>query len=451
MVAYNGNVAGRAELIRLLFIVSETLFTDSRIEPAQWPALKANTTWGSLPYLEVDGKTLGQSNAIIFYVSNQLGLGGEGEWNRAIVQLIVLATNDIKDGLSQLCVETPYSRVFSDSPSPQTYPSQNGGLLPDGKGGLIRSVFVVSGALFTDNRVQHDNWPALQPNTPWGSVTYLEVDGRILRKSSAIYYYVSNKLGLGGEGEWEKAIVSLIVQPTNDIRQGLFTFQNEDASLKRTKRPRKKSRSDLKNGKRECSTHCCRSTAGGRSARSRSREGICGEPDSFARVKDLVSLTFQSSVQFSPGSDVQRGTEKLVRRDRRKESRPFSLVFDCIRSERAIQKFMFFLLLIADGGSPVRTAVHQAASSVQSCSMISAYGCMAEWNQERFRSLALSMASCIAANINPDFRRSARMTNIICKKEWRWLCGPQTARQGNASVSVERRRSKTFFENCASI
>ncbi|OWA51295.1 putative Glutathione S-transferase 1 [Hypsibius exemplaris] len=104
MVAYAltyFNVAGRAELIRLLFIVSGTLFTDNRIESAQWPALKANTTWGSLPYLEVDGKILGQSNAIVYYVSNQLGLGGEGEWNRAIVQSIVLATNDIKDGLSQ--------------------------------------------------------------------------------------------------------------------------------------------------------------------------------------------------------------------------------------------------------------------------------------------------------------------------------------------------------------
>jgi glutathione S-transferase len=38
------------------------------VAPSDWPARKANTPFGALPVLEVDGQTVSQSNAINRYV-----------------------------------------------------------------------------------------------------------------------------------------------------------------------------------------------------------------------------------------------------------------------------------------------------------------------------------------------------------------------------------------------
>ena len=53
------NLRARGELIRLIFAASGQEFTDNRIEFPDWPALKPNTPFGQLPYLEIteDGKT----------------------------------------------------------------------------------------------------------------------------------------------------------------------------------------------------------------------------------------------------------------------------------------------------------------------------------------------------------------------------------------------------------
>jgi len=92
-------VAGRGELIRLLFTAAGQKFTDDRIEFANWPALKAGTPWSALPYLEVDGKVLGQTKAIIRYVAHQHGLGGSDPFQQGLVDSVVEATRDILDDL----------------------------------------------------------------------------------------------------------------------------------------------------------------------------------------------------------------------------------------------------------------------------------------------------------------------------------------------------------------
>jgi len=102
MVAYTLHYfdgAGRGEVIRLLFTAAGQKFTDDRIEYANWPALKAGTPWTSLPYLEVDGKVLGQTKAIIRYVAHQFGLGGSDAFEQGLVDSIVEATRDILDDL----------------------------------------------------------------------------------------------------------------------------------------------------------------------------------------------------------------------------------------------------------------------------------------------------------------------------------------------------------------
>ncbi len=71
---FNGR--GRAELTRLIFAASGTQFTDDRVEFAEWPAKKANSPIGQMPYLQVDDVVLPQSIAIARFVAKETNLAG---------------------------------------------------------------------------------------------------------------------------------------------------------------------------------------------------------------------------------------------------------------------------------------------------------------------------------------------------------------------------------------
>jgi len=73
------NVAGRAELIRLIFAKSGTAFEDERIEFADWPARKATTPMGQLPILHYKGHSMIQSLTIARFVGRKCGLAGKEE------------------------------------------------------------------------------------------------------------------------------------------------------------------------------------------------------------------------------------------------------------------------------------------------------------------------------------------------------------------------------------
>jgi len=104
MVSYNLHyfpTTGRAELIRLLFTAAGQKFTDTRVTFPEWGKLKAagSTPWGSLPYLEVDGKELGQTKAIVRFVAHEHGLAGSGAFEQGLVDSVVEGTRDILDTL----------------------------------------------------------------------------------------------------------------------------------------------------------------------------------------------------------------------------------------------------------------------------------------------------------------------------------------------------------------
>lgn len=55
--------------------------------------------WGTLPILEVDGKVLGQSQAILRYLGKQFKLAGENDFEEAKCDEMVEAMNDMRKGL----------------------------------------------------------------------------------------------------------------------------------------------------------------------------------------------------------------------------------------------------------------------------------------------------------------------------------------------------------------
>lgn len=88
---------GRGETARLAFALAGIDFIDDRISFRAWPALKASTPFGGLPVLDIDGRTVAQSNGINRYVGKLAGLYPEGAWQAALCDEAMDAVEDIGD------------------------------------------------------------------------------------------------------------------------------------------------------------------------------------------------------------------------------------------------------------------------------------------------------------------------------------------------------------------
>lgn len=65
---------GVAEKVRLTCVMSGIPFSDVRVGFDQWPKLKPSTKFGQLPMMDVDGKTVAQSNAMLTYLGKIGGM-----------------------------------------------------------------------------------------------------------------------------------------------------------------------------------------------------------------------------------------------------------------------------------------------------------------------------------------------------------------------------------------
>ncbi|GAU96922.1 hypothetical protein RvY_08289 [Ramazzottius varieornatus] len=88
----------RGEVIRWILAYSGQEFTDNRIELEEWvKALMDNRSkapLGQIPYIEVDGRALGQSHAIGRYLARQYSCAGQDPWEQAEVDAIVDFSED---------------------------------------------------------------------------------------------------------------------------------------------------------------------------------------------------------------------------------------------------------------------------------------------------------------------------------------------------------------------
>lgn len=92
---YYFNARGFAELTRLLFAQAGVEYEDIRIEREEWPAHKPNAPGGTMPYLEVDGKQLGQSMACARYVAREHGMVGKDSWEQGKIDEITDTWHDV--------------------------------------------------------------------------------------------------------------------------------------------------------------------------------------------------------------------------------------------------------------------------------------------------------------------------------------------------------------------
>ncbi|MEZ4316248.1 MAG: glutathione S-transferase family protein [Myxococcota bacterium] len=95
-LTYFDFAGSRGEECRLALHIAGIPFTDDRIDPPTWGKRKAGSPWGSLPVLEVDGRSLGQCNAILQWVGRTGGLLPSEPWEAARHESILAACEDLR-------------------------------------------------------------------------------------------------------------------------------------------------------------------------------------------------------------------------------------------------------------------------------------------------------------------------------------------------------------------
>jgi glutathione S-transferase len=86
---------GRGEPARLALAIGGMAFEDDRVAFADWERRKADTPFGGLPLLEVDGEIIAQSNGINRYVGKLTDLYPADPWQAALCDEAMDAVEDI--------------------------------------------------------------------------------------------------------------------------------------------------------------------------------------------------------------------------------------------------------------------------------------------------------------------------------------------------------------------
>ena len=148
------NLRARAEPARLLLAYGGIEYEDFRVTPAfekneEWMALKPNTPYGSLPLLEWDGVVLAQSLTIARFIAKEVGLAGGNVIERAQVDEIVDAVNDM--------LEVGVKAIFSEDE--EQVKKYYGETLPKSLGLLERRLIGRGGQYFVGNTL---SWADIQ-------------------------------------------------------------------------------------------------------------------------------------------------------------------------------------------------------------------------------------------------------------------------------------------------
>ncbi|VDM81904.1 unnamed protein product [Strongylus vulgaris] len=81
-----------------------------------------------------------------------------------------------------------------------------------------RQIFALAGQDFEDVRVSQEEFAPIKPNTPFGQLPVLDIDGQQIAQSMAICRYLARKFGFAGKSPIDEAIVDSLADQYTDYR-----------------------------------------------------------------------------------------------------------------------------------------------------------------------------------------------------------------------------------------
>uniref|UniRef100_A0A914VTM1 glutathione transferase n=1 Tax=Plectus sambesii TaxID=2011161 RepID=A0A914VTM1_9BILA len=103
-----------------------------------------------------------------------------------------------------------------------------------GRAEPARFLFHLAGVPYEDIRIEHADWPKHKEETPWGQLPVLEVDGKKLAQTAAIYQYLAKQFGYNGKSDWETAQVQELLGSTEDVFSSFGpVFRTQDEAEKK--------------------------------------------------------------------------------------------------------------------------------------------------------------------------------------------------------------------------
>ncbi|MCO4771624.1 MAG: glutathione S-transferase family protein [Deltaproteobacteria bacterium] len=88
--------ASRGLECRLALTIAGVPFEDVRLKREQWPETKLTMPYGALPVLEIDGKKLAQSTAILRYLGSQHGMHPADAWTASQHDSLMQSVEDLR-------------------------------------------------------------------------------------------------------------------------------------------------------------------------------------------------------------------------------------------------------------------------------------------------------------------------------------------------------------------
>lgn len=109
--------------------------------------------------------------------------------------------------------------------------------MPVSRGEECRLAFAIAGVDFEDNRIARDQWAALKPTTPFGSLPVLEVEGKApLAQSNAILAYIGRTYGVLPADAHEAARHDAVMASVEDLRAAVAVPRDADEAAKKAAR-----------------------------------------------------------------------------------------------------------------------------------------------------------------------------------------------------------------------
>jgi len=101
----------------------------------------------------------------------------------------------------------------------------------NGRAEVARLILAFAGVEFEDHRFSFEEWATIKPETPFGKVPVLYIDGIPLCENGAIVRYLASLHGLNGESLLQQAFVEMAAGTLMDVF-GKIPYMEQDEEKK---------------------------------------------------------------------------------------------------------------------------------------------------------------------------------------------------------------------------